>query len=73
MKVTPPTISYFHDIQIITASIIEGMLCINKPRIVCQNPKFSSKTSAENIVKNRASIIDRTLGIQTMNLFQSWV
>lgn len=68
IKATPPTISYFQDIHIITANISAGILCINKSKTVCQKPKFSSKTSHENIVKNKTSIIDRILGAQYKTL-----
>lgn len=68
IKAIPPTISYFHDIHIITANNNAGILCINKAKTVCQKPEFSSKTSQENIVRNRTNIIDNILGVHNTNL-----
>lgn len=68
IKIIPPTISYFHDIMIIINNKSGGMLCINRPKIVPQNPKFISKMSSENIVKKRTNKRDNILGVQYMNL-----
>lgn len=38
MKAIPPTISYFQEIIKIIKRIRLGMLCMNKPKIVPQNP-----------------------------------
>jgi len=63
-KAIAPTNSCFQEIIKTTSRIIDGMLCINKPSIVPQNPKLSSKTSKENIARNRIKTIDSILGVQ---------
>lgn len=69
IKAIPPTISRFQDISKIIDRINTGILCIINPNIVPQKLKFDSKTSKENIAKNRIKIIDRILGDQYKNLF----
>ena len=68
VKMTPPTISCFQDINRTINKINTGILCINNPNIVSQKPNFISKISKENIAKNSIKIIDKILGVQYINL-----
>ena len=68
IKTIPPTISYFQDIHRIIARTNTGILCIKSPNIVPQKPRFSSKTSSENIVRKRRNSIHRIRGVQYINL-----
>jgi hypothetical protein len=42
---------------------------MNKPTIVPQNPKFISKMSNANKLRNAINRIDKILGVQNKNLF----
>jgi hypothetical protein len=68
IKVIPPTISRFQDINRTIDKTNTGILCINNPNAVSQKPNFISKTSKENIAKNSIKMIDKILGVQYTNL-----
>jgi hypothetical protein len=68
IKAIPPTNSYFQDINKTTSKISTGILCINKPTIVCQKFNFKSKMSDENKAKKQRNISDNILGVQYINL-----
>lgn len=67
IKAIPPTISCFQEITKITNKMSDGILCMNNPAIVCQNPKFISKTSSEKRARKRMNSIDKILGVQYIN------
>ncbi len=54
IKLIPPTISYFHDINKTTSKISAGILCINNPTAICQKLNPGEKTSNENNAKNNS-------------------
>ena len=69
IKTTPPTISYFQDINRAANRINTGILCINNPTTICQKLNSGEITSNENNAKKHIKIIDRILGVQYINLF----
>jgi hypothetical protein len=68
IKAIPPTISCFQETNRTINKINDGILCITNPKIVCQNPRFISKTSSEKRARKRMNSIDKILGVQYTNL-----
>lgn len=64
IKVIPPTISYFRDINRTTNKTRAGILCINNAPSVCQRLNSREKTSNDINAKNNMNIIDKILGVQ---------
>lgn len=71
MKATPPTISYFQDMNKTSNKTSEGILWRNKSINISLKLDADSKTSRENIPKKAINIIDRIRGVQYMNL-EGW-
>ncbi len=68
IKAIPPTISYFHEIIRIIVRIIEGILCMNNPRIVPQKDNFMSNMSRLKRLRKSMKIIASIRGAQYTNL-----
>jgi len=69
IKIIPPTISCFQDINKTANRINTGILCINNPTTICQKLNSGEITSNENNAKKHINIIDKILGVQYINLF----
>ena len=64
LKITAPTSSCLQEMIAMTSRITAGMLCRIRPKTVPQRPKFSEKTSRENIIRNGMNRPVNILGAQ---------
>lgn len=69
MNMLPVIHSRFQPSHKLMARIKTGTLCINKPRAISQKPEAESKTSRENIARNRRNITERIRGVQKIQSF----
>lgn len=68
INVTAPTISCLHEIMSNSNKSNAGMLWINKAVTICRTDNPDSKTSKENIMRNRTNSIPKILGVQKIYL-----
>ena len=68
IKTIPPIISRFQDIERTINNKNTGILCKNNPAAICQKLNPGEIMSSENNAKKHKNIIDKTLGVQYINL-----